>query len=154
MTKRYSAGEACLIALATLVLGEILTLALMATKREQPLPHRGLGIAEQEENVGNITINGKTYVGSNISVVNDRVIIDGKPVEDPGKGIVSIKIEGDLSSLHSDLAVTVNGNVQGNVDAGNSVTCGNVQGSVKAGNSVNCGDVGGSAKAGNSVNKR
>lgn len=132
---------------------EFVVVAVIKPTAKQP-PQRGLGIAEQEENVGNITINGKTYVGNNISVVNDRVIIDGKPVEDPGKGIVSIKIEGDLASLHSDLAVTVNGNVQGDVEAGNSVTCGNVKGNVKAGNSVNCGDISGTAKAGNSVTRK
>lgn len=99
-----------------------------------------------------ININGKTYHGKNISVINNNVFIDGKPADDnPFQGIVEIKVEGDLAQLDSDVAVVVNGDVHGNVDAGNSATCRNVGGNVHAGNSVICGAVNGSVRAGNSV---
>lgn len=104
--------------------------------------------------MGRITINGKTYYGNNIIMTNGKIIIDGKPIEDGLSGVVELKVEGDLVSLHSDCSVTVNGDVKGNVSAGTSVNCKNVDGNVQAGSSVNCGNVGGNVKAGNSVTCR
>lgn len=110
---------------------------------------------EKEAGMSNITINGRTYTGNNITVNNGKVFIDGKSADDGEQGrILEVRIQGEPVSVHSDTAVTVNGNVNGNVDAGSSVNCGNVQGSVKAGSSVNCGDIGGEAKAGSSINRR
>lgn len=43
------------------------------------------------------------------------------------------------------------GNVGGNVNAGDSVSCGNVGGSINAGDGVRCGDVNGSVRAGDNV---
>lgn len=104
-----------------------------------------------------ITINGKTYIGSNISVKNNKIFIDGKLVEDyeaADKIIVEVKIEGDPISVESDAAVTVEGSVQGSVRAGNYVSCHQVGGNVDAGNYVACGNVAGNVKAGNYVNRR
>lgn len=56
-------------------------------------------------------------------------------------------------ALHVEIwgSADINGNVTGNVQAGNSVNCGNVGGYVKVGNSVNCGNVAGDVKVGNSA---
>jgi len=116
-----------------------------------------------------ITINGKTYQGSSVSITNGRVVIDGKEMTDAKlpEHTTHIKVTGDLASLTTDLSVTAQ-NVQGDVYAGGSVSCDDVggdisakgsvscddvEGSVSAGGSVNCDDIGGSVTAGGSVNR-
>ena len=121
--------------------------------------------------MGIFNMGGRVFSGSNISIINGRVIIDGKEVSVDGlTGVktseVVIRIEdGSIGELTTDASVTcgaVTGNVTargsvnadsigGNVDAGGSVNCDNVSGSVDAGGSVNCGKVGGNIKAGGSV---
>lgn len=102
-----------------------------------------------------VTINGKTYKGNNIKVVNDKVWVDGKRVdgEPDRKNILHIEVTGTLNNLDADGSVTCQ-DVYGNVDAGGSVQAGNVGKSVDAGGSVNCGNVGGDVDAGGSVNYR
>jgi hypothetical protein len=48
-----------------------------------------------------IKINGKTYFGNNIQVINNKVIIDGKDVtsEHADSKEISIVVEGNLDSL-------------------------------------------------------
>lgn len=103
--------------------------------------------------MGSININGKSYnvSGNNISVVNGKVIVDGKIIEENLSGVVEVKFEGALASLRSDASVTC-GNVHGDVKAGSSVKCLDVDGNVNAGSSVNCNNVGGNVKAGSSIN--
>lgn len=131
--------------------------------------------------MGQVTINGKTYQGNSVSVIDNRVYIDGKLVEIDGKPAKSLKsrvfgkddrylevrVEGELMSLTSDLSVTcqnVTGDVKsggsvsaddirGNVDARGSVNADDIGGSVNAGGSVNCDDIGGSVRAGGSINR-
>lgn len=70
-----------------------------------------------------IVINGKriTVEGNNVSVVNNRVYVDGKEVTDSAlSGIVEIKWEGPLATLRSDASVSC-GHVNGNVMAGMSM---------------------------------
>ena len=102
-----------------------------------------------------VTINGKTFEGGrSVTIINNRVMIDGKDVTDKSKpkdGIVTIKVDGVLESLTTDADV-VAGLVKGNIDAGGSVSCDDVDGDVDAGGSVNCGAVGGDVDAGGSVN--
>lgn len=99
-----------------------------------------------------ITINGRTYIGGSISVINGTVIIDGVVQEgDKLSGVVRIEVSGDLASLHTDASVTVAGDVRGDLNAGGSVTAGPVGGSVNAGGSISCGSVGGRVSAGGSV---
>lgn len=106
-------------------------------------------------NKGTIRINGKTYVGNNISMVGNKVYIDGKL---QGNGDFSeekeIKIEVlcDIDRIESEESVNVYGNVHGNVFAKGSVNCDNVTGNVEAKGSVNCDNVGGNVKANGSVN--
>jgi len=100
-----------------------------------------------------VTINGKTYQGRNIQVINNRVIIDGKEVTEKGmakNGILKVQVEGTLESLITDASVEA-GLVKGDIQAGGSVSCDDVDGDVQAGGSVTCGKVGGDIMAGGSV---
>lgn len=90
-------------------------------------------------NKSNIIINGKSYSGNNIIVNNSSVIIDGEIQESGLSGIVSIKVEGDLTSLSCNAPTTVNGNVKGDVKVNGSLKCGNVSGNVKANGSISMG---------------
>lgn len=102
--------------------------------------------------MSNITINGKTYSGNNIQVINDQVFIDGKCAGDDFKNKdVKVIIEGDVASVESDRSVDVKGNVQGDIAAKGSVACDAVGGSVKSKGSVSCDSVGKDVKAGGSV---
>lgn len=94
-----------------------------------------------------ITINGKTYVGQNISVVNGKVLIDGKSQDDTLSGVVRIEVTGDLASLQCDAPVVVTGNVKGNINCDGPCTCGDVEGDVDADGPVTCGDVKGNVEA-------
>lgn len=99
-----------------------------------------------------ITINGKTYQGNSVSVINSVVFIDGKRIDDKDlpKTILQIDVTGTLGELKTDASVNCD-NVTGNVEAGGSVNCDRVNGNVNAGGSVNCDTVGGSVNAGGSV---
>lgn len=111
-----------------------------------------------------IIINGKRIVsdGGDIDCVGGQILVDGKVVHEKEGYILRIVIESMENesmenktfpiNVNSDKAVTVRGNVQGNVDAGGSVSCNNVIGNVKAGGSCSCDDVNGSVTAGGSVN--
>jgi len=100
-----------------------------------------------------ITINGKTIVmrgGSNISIVNGKVIVDGKALEvDTSEyRTVNVSIEGDVGSLQIDCGdIDITGNVTGDVSTGQGdISCGNVGRNVKtAMGSITCGSVGGDA---------
>ena len=98
-----------------------------------------------------ITINGKTYEGNNLSIINNVLIIDGVVQGEGLTGVVKVEVTGSLTNLKTDASVTVNGHVTGNIDAGGSVHCKDVEGSVDAGGSVNCGDVMGDIDVGGSV---
>jgi hypothetical protein len=93
-----------------------------------------------------VKIDGRTFSGNNIRIVNGVVTIDGKRIDGNLSGVVRIEVEGDLASLTTDTEVHC-GVVHGNVRAGMSVTCGDVRGSVDAGMSVTCGNVGGDVDA-------
>ena len=100
-----------------------------------------------------IVINGRPFTvsGSNISIVNDKVFVDGNLIEEGLTGNVTISFEGELASLRTSGSATIHGDVKGSVDAGGSVTCGDVGESVDAGGSVKCLNVGGDVHAGGSV---
>lgn len=99
-----------------------------------------------------ITINGRSYSGSSVSIVGDRVIIDGVLQNgDRLSGVISIEVTGDLADLTTDASATVTGDVRGNLSAGGSVTCGAVGGALNAGGSVSCGSISGRVNAGGSV---
>lgn len=105
--------------------------------------------------MGTVIVNGKRYEfsGRDITVVDGRVIVDGKDISEQDEDVKFSKliIEGDVETLATDLSVEVRGNA-GQVKAGGSIQCGNVKGKVKANGSVNCGSIGGDVRAGGSVN--
>lgn len=103
-----------------------------------------------------ININGRSISvsGNGITINNGKVYVDGKLVEEGLSGQVEVSFTGDLASLKVDGSATVNGNVQGRLDAGGSVNCKDVGKSVDAGGSVNCGTVGGNVDAGGSVSMK
>jgi hypothetical protein len=100
-----------------------------------------------------IIINGKSInvQGNNISVINDKVYVDGKLVESGLSGRVEISFKGDLANLKTDGSATVHGDVRRDVIASGSVKCHNVEGDVDASGSVNCGKIGGNVRASGSI---
>lgn len=102
-----------------------------------------------------ITINGRTYSGDNVSIINGVVMIDGV-VQDGDKlaGVVKIVVEGVLGSLRTDASVVCE-DVHGDVSAGGSANVnGDIGGNVAAGGSINCGNIRGAVSAGGSIVRR
>ncbi len=97
--------------------------------------------------MSSITINGKTYQGNNISVINNKVFIDGQD-QTPDSKTINISIEGNVETLKVDVCdkVVINGNVgsassvSGDIDIQGDVLGGvtSVSGDIK------CGTIGGS----------
>lgn len=101
-----------------------------------------------------ITIDGRTFSGSSISIRNGKVVIDGVEQDGTLSGVVEVRIvEGAIEHLHSDMSVTC-GDVTGNATAGMELHCGNVGGNAIAGMDLKCGTVGGSVNAGMGVTMR
>lgn len=83
-----------------------------------------------------IVIDGRVFDGSDLSIINGVVTVDGVTVQDGTvTGVVEIRVEGTLASLTTDA----------------NVVCKGVTGSVKAGGNVACGDVGGDVRAGGNI---
>lgn len=128
-----------------------------------------------------ITVNGKVVEvpdGTPVSITGDTVTVGGESWSHSDHRI-KVDVVGGLTSLmvrNGD--VTVNGVINGKVDAGGSVSvngwkndansgyiegdvdcggsinCGDVRGNIDCGGSVNCGSVGGDIDAGGSVIRR
>jgi hypothetical protein len=105
----------------------------------------------------NINIGGSIFNfpnGSNISVSNGKVVVNGQEIHSVNNlQPIIIEVTGDVNNIRSNNTVKVTGSVLGSVDAGNSVECGDVSGDVDAGNSVHARDIKGKVKAGNSIHK-
>lgn len=117
----------------------------------------GINIGRIFQSGGSTIVNGvriNVPSGSNISIIDGQVYVDGKPYESEDlkdKSVVTLIIDGNVNNVTSDVSVTCR-NVEGNVKAGTSVTCDNVKGNVVAGTSISCDDISGDAKAGTSIN--
>lgn len=102
----------------------------------------------------NININGKTFIGNNVSINNNQVYIDGVlqgDIDDSKK--VEITVLSDVDRIESDESITIKGKLNAKeVIARTSVNCDNIIGNVSAGTSVNCDDIKGNVTAGSSVN--
>jgi hypothetical protein len=101
-----------------------------------------------------VSVNGKTIrvQGSNITVIDNKIIVDGKVLDESMdfKNITVI-VEGDCKTLSACGNVEVKGNA-GSIDCSGSCHIeGDVLGSVDASGSVTCGDVGGDIDASGSV---
>lgn len=95
---------------------------------------------------------GDIIAGRSITIIGNRIIVDGNEVTGEFGGKVELHIlEGVVDTIESDGSVNAR-EVTGNITSGGSVNCDAVKGNVTAGGSVNCDDVGGSVKAGGSVN--
>ncbi len=93
-----------------------------------------------------IELAGTVYEGEAIEIRIDGMSIEGK-LPDP----LTLVITGDPAKITTDLAVSIQGNVYGDIEAGGHVSCADVDGDVEAAGSVTCGDVTGDVEAGNSV---
>jgi len=100
-----------------------------------------------------VTINGKTYVSESgdISMVGNKVYIDGKEVESTEGKNITVKVEGDLMNLTVKHGSVECNNVSGSIEAGGSVECKDVSGSIEAGGSIDCCDVLANVAAGGSI---
>lgn len=101
-----------------------------------------------------VTVNGKTIrvKGNSISIINDEIIVDGKPLREAlDQPNITVIVEGDCRSLNACGNVEVKGNAH-NIDRrGSCHVEGDVTGNVNASGSVTCGDVGGDIDASGSV---
>ncbi|MCK9445694.1 hypothetical protein M0Q50_02250 [bacterium] len=116
--------------------------------------------------MANITINGNNIVGRNITITNNKIIIDGKDVS-PDSKTIDIKIEGDIENFEVDYCnkieiigntkdirtssgdVDITGNVTGNINtsSGDVDIAGDVQGSINTSSGdVDCYNVSGNVK--------
>lgn len=101
-----------------------------------------------------ITIDGRTFEGDCVSIINGTVVIDGASQGGTLNGDVRLEIVGTLTNLKTDASVNMTGQIKGDVEAGGSVRCDDVGGNVNCGGSVSCDDVGGDVTAGGSVRHR
>ena len=92
--------------------------------------------------MNNVIINGKRYdniSGNNISVINDKVMVDGVVIESGLSGITKIQFEGDLANIDcSNLEVI--GNINGDIDSSNLKVTGDIKGNVDCSN-LTCRDI-------------
>ncbi|QPK89854.1 hypothetical protein IEN91_05295 [Bacillus velezensis] len=100
-----------------------------------------------------LQINGKSYSGNNITVVNNQVYIDGELVDDLNKEKkIEVTVLNNVDKIISDQSINIKGNITGTIEARLNINCGKVNGDVAAGNNVNCDDISGNATAGNNIN--
>lgn len=109
----------------------------------------------KKRSFNNVIINGQTIScsGSNITIANNKVIVDGKIIQSDIGNNAEVIINGDVNKIDCSGSVEVHGNcgsidcsgsckvdgdVNGNIDASGSVTCGNVAGDIDASGSVRC----------------
>lgn len=51
---------------------------------------------------GSVTVNGKSYKGSNVTINGDKVIIDGVEQDSVESKIINVSIDGNVGSINSD----------------------------------------------------
>lgn len=92
--------------------------------------------------------------GKNISINNDVIKVNGKVIMSDLSGQVDIRFEGDLANLECDGNVTVNGIVNGDINAGGNISCGAVGRDADAGGNIICGNVGRDIDAGGNISMK
>lgn len=93
--------------------------------------------------MGEITINGQTYSGNNLTIINNRVIIDGKD-QTPDAKEITISVTGDVNDVSVDYCKEINvvGNVGKLKTTSGDVYCSDVTGGITTtSGDVECQDV-------------
>lgn len=98
---------------------------------------------------GHTTINGRVYAGTNISIKNGEVYVDGIRQADLPVGEREVVISGDVVSVTSDSGgITVNGSATNVKTTNGSIKCGDVAGSVSSVNgNITAGIIAGDASS-------
>lgn len=96
-----------------------------------------------------VTINGVEYTGRNVSIVNGRVIVDGKEQDQALQHPISVAVMGNVTNI--DLAsgkVEISGSAGAVTTASGDVHCGNVAGNVETmSGDVHCSAIGNNASS-------
>lgn len=94
-----------------------------------------------------VTIDGRTFTGRSVSIINGKVIVDGKEQDGQLVGPVSVTVNGDVEVLDNPTGtVSVTGSVGAVKTMSGDVHCKDVSGSVSTmSGDVTCGTIGGSA---------
>ena len=95
-----------------------------------------------------VVVNGKSYVGNTVSVVNGCVIVDGVQQEGTLPERIQIQVYGNVDQLETQAGdVTVAGTVGSLTTTAGDVSCDNIGGNVSTtAGDINCGNVSGSVK--------
>lgn len=96
---------------------------------------------------GKVTIDGKSFTGSNISINNNKVIVDGVVQDGELIGDVNVVVHGDVELLENTSGTIKAGNVGQVKTVSGDVDCCDVSGNVQTvSGDVNCGNINGSVK--------
>jgi len=98
---------------------------------------------------GRVIIDGREFYGTNVTISNGKVTVDGVVQDGELSGPVSVTVHGDVQSLENHSGKVIAQNV-GEVSTGSGdVKCGNVSGSIRTGSGdVECGAVSGNIRTG------
>lgn len=95
-----------------------------------------------------VTVNGRTYQGSSVSIINGRVIVDGKEMSDESSSPkIEVSIQGNVERLETASGdVTVHGMVQGGLSTvSGDIECHAVHGPVSSvSGDIRCSSIAGS----------
>ena len=115
-----------------------------------------LGNIISKNKIKNSTVEQSISVnGDNVSFINDKLYVNEKEYKIENKNS-NIKIKGKVSTINTDRSITIDGNVEGDINVMNSINVtGNIKGDIDAGGSVNItGRHKGNITAGGAVNIR
>lgn len=91
---------------------------------------------------GSCTVNGKTYQGNSISIIDGKVIVDGKVQDEINVPKIEVTVNGDVGEIHNSSGDVTAQNVGEVTTTSGNVKCKEVSGSVKTtSGDVECGNV-------------
>lgn len=93
---------------------------------------------------GNITIDGRDFIGRSVVINNNKVTIDGVQQEGELIGDINITVNGDIEKLENESGTVKARNIESASTMSGDIECGNITGSVStmSGN-IDCEDIGG-----------
>lgn len=95
---------------------------------------------------GSININGKDFVGRNVVINGDKVIIDGVTQDQAIGHLVNITVHGDVDKIENEYGTVTANNVGTIKTMSGDVKCGDVSGSASTmSGDITCGNIAGSA---------